>query len=337
MAKSQLFKPPVIDFIINHGGVFPVRRGQHDEEAFITAHTILDRGGMVLMYAEGGRSRTKELGEPKPGLGRLALESGVPVVPVAIHGSEHVREAKRGVLPKVTVQYGEPIALRPGRAPDARAVAGGRRADLRPRARRCTRRSTPAGPARRARAAAAGAPPGRSGNRLSSRGARHARVRRSSARASGRSSPRPSCRPRRSARPSTGNSTLPSASSARAAPPCPRQRARRGDRALRELQVGDLGVRASGVMLAHVLGERAHERGAGGRLAGREQRAGVLRSDVVVQALVVGQREPRRGPSPTSATSRPTWRLKGIACSSPARRLRSPCPVHLHRIRGRER
>ena len=109
MAKSQLFKPPVLDFIINHGGVFPVRRGQRDQEAFITAHTIFDRGGMVLMYAEGGRSRNKELGQPKPGLGRLALEAGVPVVPVAIHGSEHVREAKRLRLPKVTVQYGEPL------------------------------------------------------------------------------------------------------------------------------------------------------------------------------------------------------------------------------------
>jgi len=111
MAKSQLFKPPVLDFIINHGGVFPVRRGQHDDEAFITAHTILDRGGMVLMYAEGGRSRTKQLGQPKPGIGRLALESGVPVVPVAIHGSERMRETKRGALPKVTVQFGEPLAL----------------------------------------------------------------------------------------------------------------------------------------------------------------------------------------------------------------------------------
>jgi 1-acyl-sn-glycerol-3-phosphate acyltransferase len=109
MAKSQLFKPPVIDFIINHGGVFPVRRGQRDEEAFITAHTIFDRGGMVLMYAEGGRSRSGKLGQPKPGIGRLALESGAPVVPVAIHGSEKVRQARRGILPKVTVQFGKPV------------------------------------------------------------------------------------------------------------------------------------------------------------------------------------------------------------------------------------
>jgi 1-acyl-sn-glycerol-3-phosphate acyltransferase len=111
MAKSQLFKPPVIDFIINHGGVFPVRRGHRDQEAFITAHTIFDRGGMVLMYAEGGRSRTGKLGEPKPGLGRLALEAGVPVVPVAIHGSEKVRNARRGIIPKITVQFGEPVTF----------------------------------------------------------------------------------------------------------------------------------------------------------------------------------------------------------------------------------
>ena len=110
MAKSQLFKPPVLDFILTHGGTFPVRRGQKDQEAFDTAHTILNRGGTVLMYAEGGRSRSKRLGEPKPGLGRLVMESGVPVVPIAIHGSQNVRELKRGrISPKVTVQYGKPI------------------------------------------------------------------------------------------------------------------------------------------------------------------------------------------------------------------------------------
>ncbi len=91
MAKSQLFGPPVLTSIYSHGGVFPVRRGHRDEEAFKTAYTILDRGGAVLVYAEGGRSRTRNLGEPRPGIGRLALESGVPVVPVAIHGSAGVR------------------------------------------------------------------------------------------------------------------------------------------------------------------------------------------------------------------------------------------------------
>jgi 1-acyl-sn-glycerol-3-phosphate acyltransferase len=112
MAKSQLFfRNPVLDYIYRVGGVFPVRRGHHDEEAFITAHSILDRGGCVLIYCEGGRSRTGNLGEAKPGLGRLALESGVPVVPAAIHGSKSVRAWKKLVFPKVTIQYGEPVSF----------------------------------------------------------------------------------------------------------------------------------------------------------------------------------------------------------------------------------
>jgi 1-acyl-sn-glycerol-3-phosphate acyltransferase len=111
MAKSQLFGPPVLTYIYKHGGVFPIRRGHKDEEAFKTAFTILGQGGMLLVYAEGGRSRSGELGEPKRGIGQLALESGAPVVPVAIHGSARVRRWKRFRFPKVTVQFGEPLSF----------------------------------------------------------------------------------------------------------------------------------------------------------------------------------------------------------------------------------
>jgi 1-acyl-sn-glycerol-3-phosphate acyltransferase len=111
MAKSQMFGPPLLTYVYKHGGVFPVRRGQHDEEAFKTAFTILGQGGMLLVYAEGGRSRSYELGTPKPGIGRIALESGVPVVPVAVHGSARVRRWKRFRFPKVTVQFGEPLTF----------------------------------------------------------------------------------------------------------------------------------------------------------------------------------------------------------------------------------
>jgi 1-acyl-sn-glycerol-3-phosphate acyltransferase len=111
MAKSQLYGNAILDYIFRVGGVFPVRRGHHDEEAFKTAYAVLGRGGCVGMYCEGGRSRTGRLGEPKPGVGRLALESGVAVVPVAIHGSLGVRGWKRLRFPKVTIQYGEPIAF----------------------------------------------------------------------------------------------------------------------------------------------------------------------------------------------------------------------------------
>lgn len=109
MAKSQLFTRPM-QFIYTHGGVFPVRRGHHDEEAFVTAGTILDRGGCIAMYCEGGRSRTGQLAErAKPGIGRLALDSGATIVPVAIHGSSRVRNWKKLQFPSVTIQYGHPL------------------------------------------------------------------------------------------------------------------------------------------------------------------------------------------------------------------------------------
>jgi len=110
MAKSQLFGRGPASWVFSHGGVFPVRRGYADEEAFITAFSILERGGVIGMYVEGGRSRTGSLGaEARPGIGRLALESGAPIVPVAILGSHQVRNWRRGQFPKVLVSYGQPV------------------------------------------------------------------------------------------------------------------------------------------------------------------------------------------------------------------------------------
>jgi 1-acyl-sn-glycerol-3-phosphate acyltransferase len=117
MAKSQLFSRPM-QFIYTHGGVFPVRRGHHDEEAFVTAHAVLARGDIVVMYAEAGRSRSGELGKPRHGLGRLALESGAPVVPTAIAGTERARNWKRLQFPKVTVQFCEPVRFERVPEPD---------------------------------------------------------------------------------------------------------------------------------------------------------------------------------------------------------------------------
>jgi 1-acyl-sn-glycerol-3-phosphate acyltransferase len=108
LAKSQLFKRPM-QFVFTHGGVFPVRRGHHDEEAFVSAHAVLARGDLIVMYAEAGRSRSGKLGKPRHGLGRLALETGAPVVPTVIVGSEKARNWRRLQFPKVTLQYGEPM------------------------------------------------------------------------------------------------------------------------------------------------------------------------------------------------------------------------------------
>ncbi|HEY1854372.1 MAG TPA: lysophospholipid acyltransferase family protein [Solirubrobacterales bacterium] len=111
MGKSQLFGPPILTAIFKHGGVFPVRRGHRDEEAMKTTFILLEQGEMVLIYAEGGRSRSGELGEPKRGIGRIALESGAPVVPVAIYGSAGVRGWKRLRFPQVMIEFGKPRAF----------------------------------------------------------------------------------------------------------------------------------------------------------------------------------------------------------------------------------
>ncbi len=117
-------------YIYSPGGVFPVRRGARDEETFITAETILARGGAITMYCEGGRSRTGQMAaQAKRGIGRLALETGAPVVPIAIHGSSRIRNWKRLRFPKVTVQYGDADALGARRESHPRAAAGGRRRD----------------------------------------------------------------------------------------------------------------------------------------------------------------------------------------------------------------
>jgi 1-acyl-sn-glycerol-3-phosphate acyltransferase len=125
MGKSQMFKG-LGAWVYSRGGVFPIRRGQHDEEAFTTAFAVLERQGPVVMYCEGGRSRSGQLAErAKPGIGRLALESGVPIVPVAILGSHQVRNWKRLRFPRVSVVFGSPFRLEriPGPSRDQEQAA----------------------------------------------------------------------------------------------------------------------------------------------------------------------------------------------------------------------
>ncbi|MGA2929335.1 MAG: lysophospholipid acyltransferase family protein [Solirubrobacteraceae bacterium] len=111
MGKSQIFSG-IGAWIFSHGGVFPVRRGYQDDEAFLTAFRVLDRGGAVVMYCEGTRSRTGRIADTaRPGIGRLALESGAPVVPVAILGSYQTRNWRRLRFPKVTILFGKAFRL----------------------------------------------------------------------------------------------------------------------------------------------------------------------------------------------------------------------------------
>ena len=109
MAKSNLYHGPMA-WVYKTGGVFPIRRGVRDELSFRVVDSILTRGGCICMYCEGGRSRSGKMAEkPKSGIGRVALQSGAMVMPVAIYGSQKVRNWKKLQAPKVRVSYGEPF------------------------------------------------------------------------------------------------------------------------------------------------------------------------------------------------------------------------------------
>ncbi len=109
MAKKELFSSRWQAWILNALGAFPVDRGSSDEESMETAKAILDRGGIVLIFPEGTRIRPGALGHPHRGVGRLALETGAPVVPVSVIGTESVRRGWRIRPHKVVIRAGRPL------------------------------------------------------------------------------------------------------------------------------------------------------------------------------------------------------------------------------------
>ena len=109
VAKQELFKNPIVGWFLNCLGAFPLRRGGADEDSVDTALALLERGRPVVIFPEGTRITAGSLGRPKRGVGRLALQSGAAVVPVAITGSEHARDGWKIKPVKVHLRFGPPL------------------------------------------------------------------------------------------------------------------------------------------------------------------------------------------------------------------------------------
>jgi 1-acyl-sn-glycerol-3-phosphate acyltransferase len=123
VAKRELFSHRLVAWFLNSLGAFPIERGRGDEGAMGTARAILERGGAVLIFPEGTRIRAGGVARAKRGVGRLALETGAPVVPVAIHGTEEVRRGWRIRPRRVAVRAGRPLTF-PRLETPSRALAG---------------------------------------------------------------------------------------------------------------------------------------------------------------------------------------------------------------------
>lgn len=109
MAKEEYFTSRIA-WLVRFMGAFPVKRGEGDRQALRTAEEQLKKGNVVGLFPEGTRSKTGVMAKGHAGLGMIALRSGVPVVPVAIWGSEKVLKQAG---PHVTISYGEPIVFKP--------------------------------------------------------------------------------------------------------------------------------------------------------------------------------------------------------------------------------
>ena len=108
MAKEELFFGK-LGWLLRLLGAFPVKRGEADRQALRTADDQLKKGNVLFIFPEVTRSRTRTLAKVHAGLGIIALRSGVPVIPVAIWGSEHALK-KFGA--DITISYSEPMVFK---------------------------------------------------------------------------------------------------------------------------------------------------------------------------------------------------------------------------------
>lgn len=113
MAKLELFKIPVLGFLIRNVGAFPVKRGTADRHALKKAIDLLQQGELVCLFPEGKRSETGEPLDAELGIGMIALRSKAPVVPTAIIGTTSVLpfDSPLPRFGRIRIYYGNPITF----------------------------------------------------------------------------------------------------------------------------------------------------------------------------------------------------------------------------------
>lgn len=108
-AKENLFEGKMW-WLVRFLGAIPVKRGEADRQLLRACDELLKRGRVLTIFPEGHRSESRQMITANAGVGMIALRAGVPVIPVAICGSEYALKRFR---PRVTITYGEPLILQP--------------------------------------------------------------------------------------------------------------------------------------------------------------------------------------------------------------------------------
>jgi 1-acyl-sn-glycerol-3-phosphate acyltransferase len=106
VAKAEAVRLPGIGRFLRWHGTIAVRRGESDREAVRLMRTAARDGRVVGLFVEGTRQTTGRPGSAQPGAAMVALQEGVPVVPVAVYGTQFWR---LGNFAPCSVAFGEPV------------------------------------------------------------------------------------------------------------------------------------------------------------------------------------------------------------------------------------
>lgn len=106
VAKAEAANYPVLGGFLRLHGAIAIRRGESDRDAVRKMREEARNGNVIGLFVEGTRQRHGRPGTAQPGAAMVALQESVPVVPVAIYGTQFWRP---GNFRRCTVAFGEPL------------------------------------------------------------------------------------------------------------------------------------------------------------------------------------------------------------------------------------
>jgi len=111
MAKAELFKIPILGFVIKACGAYPVKRGIADKNTIKTACNKLSNNNCIGIFIDGTRQKNGRVNKPKQGAALLAFKNQKLLLPVAIVNSHRLIKYKFCIpfFSKIVIKVGKPV------------------------------------------------------------------------------------------------------------------------------------------------------------------------------------------------------------------------------------